>query len=556
MFKSLPFDIKIKYNMIVVDGSYQAILTVVSYENIQFLKTISGIFQDTKMQITFHVKKQISSDFLKRLATVITTSGSEIRSINSNQIDSDIIKNNKKEAEEIKKKIQIDEEQVFLVETYIKIYAENESEIISKVKNLVNKLYIFNMTARPCNFRQKEAYEAMFPLARTNKIISKYTENIFTSESLAMIFPFFSKDIYDSDGIILGKANNRMCRFSLLADKNLNYNMCVFGSSGAGKSYYIKLNILRNLYKGINQIIIDPEGEYVELVKYLGGKVYTIDTYNPLYIEETYACNNSDFLIKKINNVVKYLKDRFEYSSDKNDREKIQALYYKYGITNKKESLYISSDKEKIYIKSKYKEKFPTLKELLELFAIKNDIEDATENERTSNLICIHVKATSVENIKQEMKLFMPKIYELIKEDTLIYFDEIWKCISMGTDKSILEEIYNMFKTLRKKKAGIISISQDIGDLFSLDNGNLGKSILNNSYTKVFFKLEYSDTEKLTNLALTEELVKNRVFGLERGSAYIKQGNSNFMLQVRANKYEEKLIKGECIDEENISSNK
>ena len=84
----------------------------------------------------------------------------------------------------------------------------------------------------------------------------------------------------------------------------------------------------------------------------------------------------------------------------------------------------------------------------------------------------------------------------------------------------------------------------------------MGKSILNNSYTKVFFKLEYSDAEKLINLALTEELVRNRVFNLERGSAYIKQGNSNFTLQVKANKYEEKLIKGEMLNEEDISSNK
>lgn len=553
---SLPFDIKIKYNMILINGMYQAILTVVGYENVEFLTTMGEIFKDTKIQISFNIKKQISSEFLKKLATVITTSGSEIKSINNNQIDSDIIKNNKKEAEEIKKKIQIDEEQVFLVETYIKIYAQNEKEILSKVKNIVNKLYISNITVRPCNFRQKEAYVSMFPLARTNKTISKYTENIFTSESLAMIFPFFSKDIYDSDGVILGSANNRMCRFSLLSDKNLNYNMCVFGSSGAGKSYYIKLNILRNLYKGINQIIIDPEGEYVDLVKYLGGKVYTIDTYNPLYIEETYACSNSDFLNKKINSILKYLNIRFNYISDENDKEKIKKLYLKYGITDNKESVYISGDKEKIYIKGKYKEKFPTLKELLDLFNIKCNLADKMESERMSNLICINVQSTNTEKTKQEMKLFIPKIYELIKQDTLIYFDEIWKCISMGTDRSILEEIYNMFKTLRKRKSGIICISQDIGDLFSLDNGNLGKSILNNSYTKVFFKLEYSDTEKLTNLALTEELVKNRVFSLERGSAYIKQGNSNFLLQVRANKYEEKLIKGECDNEEDISSNR
>ena len=113
-----------------------------------------------------------------------------------------------------------------------------------------------------------------------------------------------------------------------------------------------------------------------------------------------------------------------------------------------------------------------------------------------------------------------------------------------------------MFKTLRKKKSGIVAISQDIGDLFSIDNGNLGKSILNNSYTKVFFKLEYSDAEKLNNLSLEEELMKNKIFYLERGQAYIKHGNSNFILEVLASEYEKQLIEGESINEEGIGSNR
>lgn len=551
----LPFDIKVKYNYLVIEGVYQAIITVVNYESIMFLDTMEAILKDMKIQVVFHIKRQVAANFLKKLSSVITTFSSEIKSINSNQIDNEIIINNKKEAEEIKRKIQIEDEQIFLVETYIKVYGDTEKEIISNVKKAINSLYVSKIIARPCNFRQKEAYSSMFPLTQTRQMLSKYTENIFTGESLSMLFPFFTRNICNKDGIILGKANNGICKLALLSDKNINYNMCVFGSSGAGKSYFIKLNILRNLYKGVNQIIIDPEGEYVELVKKLGGVVYTMDTYNPLYIEEK-SLKNEGFLKQKIEIVASYLKDRFGYITSKKDLDLIKELYEKYGINENKQSLYRSGDKHKIYIKSKYKDEFPTLDELCTKLNINMKIEPSSYINKSSNLTCIHIKSRSIDKIKQEMQLFIPKIYELIERDTLIYFDEIWKCISMGKDKTILEDIYNMFKTLRKKRAGIVAISQDVGDLFLLDNGNLGKSILNNSNTKVFFKLEYSDAEKLNNLDLTEELIKNRVFSLDRGSAYIKQGNSRFTLQVIASDYENRLIEGENIDEENISSNR
>lgn len=551
-----PYDIKIKYNSLMVDGCYQAILTIVKYSNIEFLKTMEAILCDIKMQVVFRIKKQIASEFLKKLSSTIVTSSSEIKSINSNQIDNDILIKNKKEAEEIKRKIQIDDEQIFLVETYIKVYGENENELIKNVNKVINNLYVANIMARPCNFKQKEAYVAMLPVSKEVPLLSKYTENIFTSESLAMLFPFFTRKMYSNEGVVIGKINNNICKLALLSKSNLNYNMCVFGSSGAGKSYYIKLSILRHLYKGINQIIIDPEGEYVDLVRNLGGVVYDLDSYNPLYIEEQLAQSNEDFLNQKINVVSNYLKDRYGYIANKKDRETIKRLYNRYGITDNKNSLYSSGKEGQIYIKNRYKENFPTLSELTHKLNINKEIDDKEQIKRKVKLTCIHIKSKSTDMIKEEMKLFIPKIYELITENTLIYFDEIWKCISMGEDKSVLEEIYNMFKTLRKKRAGIVAISQDVGDLFSIDNGNFGKSILNNSHTKVFFKLEYSDAEKFNNLSLTEELIKNKVFYLDRGHAYIKQGNANFILQVMASEYENKLIEGEYINEESINSNR
>ena len=149
---------------------------------------------------------------------------------------------------------------------------------------------------------------------------------------------------------------------------------------------------------------------------------------------------------------------------------------------------------------------------------------------------------------------FLPKIKQLIEENTLIYFDEIWKTIKANNDGILIEEIYNFFKTLRKRKAGIVAISQDIGDLFVIDEGNFGKSILNNSYTKVFFKMTYTDFERIKGLDERAEL-SEKVIKLSRGETYIMQGENKFVVDIEANAFEKELIEREDIYEESFNSN-
>ena len=52
-----------------------------------------------------------------------------------------------------------------------------------------------------------------------------------------------------------------------------NYNAVVLGRSGAGKSYLVKLELLRSLYRGIHAHVIDPEDEYLRLAAAVGGRV-------------------------------------------------------------------------------------------------------------------------------------------------------------------------------------------------------------------------------------------------------------------------------------------
>ena len=105
------------------------------------------------------------------------------------------------------------------------------------------------------------------------------------------------------------------------------------------------------------------------------------------------------------------------------------------------------------------------------------------------------------ENLKYGMYLFTELFWDKIKKDRkikkAIYLDEIWRLIGVTSNKEVASFIYKIFKTIRKFGGSSIAITQDISDLFSLENGVYGKSIINNSSNKVFFSLE--DFFKLSN---------------------------------------------------------
>ncbi len=560
----LPSNVEIKYDYLKIDGVYVCTITIIKYDtNIDLLKTMQDIIGEDEIEITFHIERENNSEILKRLTKIIAESSAEMGSVSKNQIDMNVLDNMKSKAQELRRKIQIDNEQIYKLSTYIVVKANSLMDLTNKQKRYTNILFAKQIIAKPSNFRQKEAYIATLPILLNSPILSKYTHSIFTEQALAKLFPFFETDVLNKNGILLGKTNNNLCAIDMFSNKNNNYNMCVFGSSGAGKSYFVKLMIIKNAYKGIRQIVIDPEGEYVDLIQSLGGKVYRIEEYNPFEISESFL-QNRDFFNQKVDQIVEYVVNNVNEIDSEKIRKCVIKTYNKYGINENKESLYRLNNDMKLYIKPQYKQDFPTIKDLAAEMK-KKGVQEATYLEEKINLenlnnkvqneelYCFNLKGKSIKEIVREMKVFIPKIYELVKPETLIYFDEVWKSIGLGQDRFVIENIYNMFKTLRKKKAGIITISQDICDLFSLDAGNFGKSILNNANIKVLFKMEWQDIEMFERM-LQSAKIAGEIKALSRGNAYVSMGNSNFNLEVKATNYEHELIEGENY-EENINSN-
>jgi conjugal transfer ATP-binding protein TraC len=174
--------------------------------------------------------------------------------------------------EDLRDRLTQAQEKMFDVGLYLTIYADSDAELY-KIENeiksiLESKLIYF----KPALFQQDDGFRSVLPLEDDRLQIYQK----LNSEPLSSFFPFVSFDLTSDKGILYGvnRHNSSLIifdRFSLD-----NYNSIIFATSGAGKSYATKLEIIRSLMFDTEVIVIDPEREYERLAEALGGRYFNI----------------------------------------------------------------------------------------------------------------------------------------------------------------------------------------------------------------------------------------------------------------------------------------
>jgi len=174
--------------------------------------------------------------------------------------------------EELRDKLQQAEEKLFDVGVYIAVYGKDETALNKAENDIKGHLDSKMIYLKPALFRQDEGIQSIFPTATDQLLVNSK----FNSSPLSSFFPFTSFDLTSDTGILYGinRHNSSLVlfdRFSLT-----NYNSVTFATSGAGKSYSLKLEILRSLMFGTEVIVIDPEREYEYLAEATGGRFFNI----------------------------------------------------------------------------------------------------------------------------------------------------------------------------------------------------------------------------------------------------------------------------------------
>ncbi|CAN5709602.1 hypothetical protein BH11PAT2_BH11PAT2_08610 [soil metagenome] len=174
--------------------------------------------------------------------------------------------------ETLRDNLQQAQERLFDVGLYLTLYASSKDEldkVEGDVRGILDSKLVYT---KPALFEQEQGFRSTLPIASDElNVHSK-----MNSSPLSSIFPFVSFDLSSDHGILFGI--NRHNASLILFDRFSleNYNSVTFAKSGSGKSYAVKLEILRSLMFDTNVIVIDPEREYEYLAEATGGRLFNI----------------------------------------------------------------------------------------------------------------------------------------------------------------------------------------------------------------------------------------------------------------------------------------
>ena len=185
-----------------------------------------------------------------------------------------------RDLEALRDKLMSAQERMFKFAIYVTIYGDSEQELKTIENNLRQIFESRLIYLKPALFRQKEGFISTSPYGLD--LIQVYTP--MNTGPLSSCFPFISFDLSSNEGILYGLNlhNNSLILFDRFSLENAN--SVVFGKAGGGKSYAVKLEILRLLMQGVDVIIIDPENEYEFLSDAVGGSYFKISLTSPHHL--------------------------------------------------------------------------------------------------------------------------------------------------------------------------------------------------------------------------------------------------------------------------------
>ena len=564
-----------------IDNIFYSTLIIINYNREQedlILKDI--IDSNINLNISMIYEKQNTYKVIKDLTYHIGNVGVDLQSYSENRQDIDIAAFTYNDAKYIRREIQLNSEDLYYLYVYVNVFSQSKKDLEYMLNKVEGILQSRGMQTRRAYFRQEQAFKMCLPFFCDIKEVKNVAKRNILTTGLLSTYPFITSTVCDEDGIFIGaNMNNNSLVFidKYNNNKYKNSNMCIFGTSGAGKSYYTKLLILRYRLLGIEQYVIDPEREYENLCKNLDGVLLKIGPNSDTYInifdirEESLEENQNGYLATKIGKLIGFFNLVFGNINEEEKsiiEEKLIETYKRKGINFDDETLYKEDDKDKINIKRKFKETedMPILEDFYNVLSedkkteklriklipfVKGSLKffnNYTSIKLNNKLIIADIYELGEENLKYGMCLFIELFWDKIKKDRKIkksiYLDEIWRLIGVTSNKDVASFIYKIFKTIRKYGGSAVAITQDVSDLFSLENGTYGRSILNNSSIKNFFSLEEENLNILQQYENISDREKIEIKSLKRGESLMIVGDEHIVTRIESADFEDEIITG------------
>lgn len=439
-------------------------------------------------------------------------------------------------------------ERFFQFSFYITIPAEGKEELDSITRRVEATLGSLLLISKHSSLQMEEAFQSTVPTCLDKLFI---TRNMDTT-SLATTFPFTSSELSANEGILYGinKHNGSLVIFDRFTMENAN--LVCFAKSGAGKSFMIKLEVLRSLLFGTETIVIDPENEYQRMCEAFGGQFISFSASSPSKINpfdlsavSSTGENELGLKILSLHSLFKIMLGDLTSTEEAILDRALVAVYRLKGITpdpeTQKNEPPVMEDLYKVLLTFPEKEA-KTLSERLERY-IKGSlvgIFDQRSTVKLDNRFMVF-SIRELEDVLRPIAIFiiLDFIWNKIKRDfkkRILVVDEAWYLMQHPDSATFL---YSIAKRARKYFLGLTTITQDVDDFLSTE---YGKQIVTNSSIQILLKQHPAAIDKIADVFYLSEGEKRLLLSSGIGEGIFFAGNSHVAIQVVASEQEHRLI--------------
>jgi type IV secretory pathway VirB4 component len=402
------------------------------------------------------------------------------------------------------------------------------------------------LDARPLTFRQEEGWLSTLPVG----IDAVGLTRTFDTKALASCFPFGSAEFSHETGILCGRNSSTggpvfLDRFALE-----NHNQVVLARSGAGKSYFVKVALLRSLYQGIEVLVVDPENEYSRLAQSVGGRTVALGSteshLNPFDLPHTGGAK--EFLEQAlfIHTLIETLVGKLSSSEKAIADRCVLRAYESAGITADPQTHNRPAPLLRDLWSEVAKEKDgSSLASRLEPFTIGSHrglFDHPTDIRPESHLVVF-----SLRDLPEELKsagtlIALDTIWKTVtrgrRVPRLVVIDEAWWLLRAGLDHAA-GFLHRLAKSARKNWCGLTTITQDVSDVLSTD---LGQAILTNASSHFLMGQSPQAVDALTKAFDLSEGEVSYLVSCDRGQGLLAVGRERVPLTVEASDDERDLV--------------
>jgi len=545
-----PPSIEVEKDHIEIEGRLMKTFFIFSYPRYLSVGWISPIINlQRPLELSFFFKPKETPPVLKKLRKKTTSLKAELMERQEKGLVSDpSLETARQDIERLRQQLSQGQERMFDVGIYINIHAADKEGLRKAETEIRSTLESRLIYLKPAVFEQKQGLISCSPYGLDQLDVS----TIMNTSPLSSIFPFTSFDLSAEEGIMYGvnQHNNSLILFDRFSLENANE--VVFAKSGAGKSYFVKLELLRYLMQGVKGLIIDPENEYKFLVDAVGGSFFNISLssphhLNPFDLPTPRADEDPENVLRRqVINLVGLLRIMLGGLSPEEDAIIDQAITETYAIKDiTPESDFseieppLLSDLENVV---RNMEGGQSLSRRLKKFtqgSYANFFNKHSNIDMDDNLVVFGTRNMEDDLRPTAMRMILQYIWNDVlskMQKRILVIDEAWWIMQEEDGASFL---FGLAKRGRKYWLGITTITQDVSDFM---DSKYGPPIINNSSLQFLMKQSPASIGLVKNTFHLTSSEAQLLLSGEVGEGVFLAGKKRASIRVEASYVEDQII--------------